>query len=142
MPEATPTLDDETELLFRQVHPAFVRDGRVGSQAFRPTPKDQRLLSVARASLTTSSAAFELHTACLKLASAGTWSVSVAECTALGLQARPDPIAQGPCPDPAHAVVDFTALTNSKVEAHGARLARLANERGRVFPPDEATSPA
>jgi hypothetical protein len=31
-------------------------------------------------------------------------------------------------------VIDFTALTNSKVEAHGARLARRANDRGRLHP--------
>ena len=32
--------------LFRQVHPSFVQAGRVTSQVFRPTPKDQSLLSV------------------------------------------------------------------------------------------------
>ncbi len=130
-------LDEDAELLFRQVHPAFVRDGRVGSQAFRPTPKDERLLSVARGAITTARAAYELHTGCLKLSSAGAWAVTVAESTALGLPSRPDEITEGPCPDPAHAVVDFTALTNSKVEAHGARLARLANERGRQYAPDD-----
>ena len=34
-------LADDDEVLFRQVHPAFVRDGRPSSQAFRPTPKDE-----------------------------------------------------------------------------------------------------
>lgn len=127
-------LSDDTELLFRQVNPGFVRDGRVGSQAFRPTPKDHRMLSVARGAVTTPEAAFIHHTECLKLSSAGTWAVTVGECTELGLPVRPDEVTEGPCPDPAHAVIDFAALTNSKVEAHGARLARRANDRGRQHP--------
>lgn len=130
-------LSDVAELLLRQVHPGFVRDGRVGSQAFRPTPKDKRMLSVARAVLTTAEAAFTRHTECLALASAGTWAVTVGECAELALPVRPDAIIEEPCPDPAHAVVDFTALTNSKIEAHGARLARRANDRGRLHPPSE-----
>jgi len=106
MSESPPEqLTDETELLFRQVNPVFVRDGRVGSQAFRPTPKDQRMLSVARASRTTAEAAFQHHTGCLKLSSAGTWAVTVGECSQLGLPARPDEVTEQPCPDPAHAVV-------------------------------------
>lgn len=128
------SLVDEDELLFRQVHPSFVRDGRVGSQAFRPTPKDKKLLSVAQGTKTTAGAAFELHTQCNKLASAGTWAVTVGECQAIGLPARSDELRDGDCPDPAHAVIDFTALSNSKIEAHGARLARHANDRGILHP--------
>lgn len=37
-------LQDTEEELFRLVHPSFVHDGRVSSQALRPTPKDQNLL--------------------------------------------------------------------------------------------------
>jgi hypothetical protein len=128
-------LDDASELLLRQVNPAFVREGRVGSQAFRPTSKDNRMLSVARSALTTAEAAFELYTSCRKLGSAGTWGVTIGECSSLGLAARPDPLSEPPCPDPAHAVIDFSELSNRKVEAHGARLARFANDRGRLYPP-------
>lgn len=35
----------QTQLL-RQIHPNFVQAGRVTSQAFRPTPKDENHLSV------------------------------------------------------------------------------------------------
>jgi hypothetical protein len=65
-------LTDDGELLYRQVHPSFVRDGRPTSQAFRPTPKDENKLSVARGSLTTEKAAYEHHTVALGLGSAGT----------------------------------------------------------------------
>jgi hypothetical protein len=125
---------DTGELLFRQVHPSFLRDGRIGSQAFRPTRKDNKQLSVAQSSKTSPEAAFELHTECNKLPSAGTWAVTVGECLDLGLPVRPDEIKEPPCPDPAHVVIDFSALSNSKIEAHGTRLARHANERGRLHP--------
>jgi hypothetical protein len=80
-------LPDDEELLFRQVHPNFVRDGRPSSQAFRPTPKDEGKLSVACESLTTAAAAYELFTAGLGLASAGTWGVAIGECREQGLKA-------------------------------------------------------
>lgn len=36
----------EATLLLRQIHPTFIQYGRVTSQAFRPTPKDEDQLSV------------------------------------------------------------------------------------------------
>ena len=33
-------------LLFRQVNPGWIREGRVTSQAFKPTAKDEKKLSV------------------------------------------------------------------------------------------------
>jgi len=136
----TPLSDDE-ELLFRQVHPSFVRDGRPSSQAFRPTPKDAGRLSVARGSLTTASAACELFTGQLGLPSAGTWGVTVGECREQALNVLPDPLQSPPdeIDDPAHAVVDFTPHSKSQAEGKGARLARKAVERGRLHPPPVAT---
>src|SRR5688500_18005364 len=134
---STGDLVESDELLFRQVHPSFMRDGRVGSQAFRPTPKDKKMLSVAQSTRTTPQAAFELHTQCNGLASVGTWAVTTGECHALGLPVREDRITEGRCPDPAHALVDFAALSNSKIEAQGVRLARQANDRGRLHPPED-----
>jgi hypothetical protein len=129
-------LDDDGELLFRQVHPSFVRDGRPSSQAFRPTPKDAGKLSVARGSLTTAVGAFQHHTEHLGLSSAGTWGVTVAECLEQGLPALADPVTSPPetVADPAHAVIDFTAHSRGQVEARGARFARKAHERGRLHP--------
>jgi hypothetical protein len=95
------------------------------------------MLSVSRASLTTAEEAFRLHVACLELASTGTWGVTIEECGALELQARPDVVLDGPCPDPAHAIIDFAGLSNSKVAAHGARLAHRANERGCLYRSEE-----
>ena len=34
----TPTIDDEDELLFRQIHPNFYDNNHPGSPQFAPTP--------------------------------------------------------------------------------------------------------
>ena len=140
---AMPLSDDE-ELLFRQVHPRFVRDGRPSSQAFRPTPKDLSKLSVARGSLTTPAAAYELYTAGLGLPSAGTWATTVGECREQALNVLPDPLSSPPekVADPAHALVDFTPHSKSQAEAKGARLARKAVDRGRLHPPSASPDAA
>ena len=140
---STPLSDDE-ELLFRQVHPSFVRDGRPSSQAFRPTAKDEGKLSVARGSLTTPAGAFALHTIGLGLPSAGTWAVTVGECREQVLNVLPDPLTSPPekVNDPAHALVDFTPHSKSQGEAKGARLARKAVERGQLHPPIAPQAPA
>jgi len=134
---AAEALSDAAELLYRQVHPSFVRDGRPTSQAFRPTPKDENKLSVARASLTTARAAHELFTGGLGLASAGTWGLTVGECRQQTLPVRPDPLTSPPekVADPAHAVIDFAGISKSQTEAKGARLARAAVVRGQLYPP-------
>jgi len=132
-----PKLIDDDEMLYRQVHPGFVRDGRPSSQAFRPTPKDDKKLSVSRSTLTTAEGAYTLFTGSRGLASAGTWGVTVGECNAQGLPALSDPLNAPPEPvaDPAHAVVDFSSISKNQAEARGARLARTASDRGRLHPP-------
>jgi hypothetical protein len=135
---AAAVLDDDEELLFRQVHPNFLRDGRPTGQAFRPTQKDAGKLSVARGVLTTAQRAYEHYTNARGLRSAGTWGITVAECKKEGLVARPDPLTSPPenVADPAHAIVDFTEVASmSQREAKGARLARGAAGRGRLHPP-------
>ncbi|MFI5297922.1 MAG: hypothetical protein ACHREM_07465 [Polyangiales bacterium] len=132
-------LTDDDEFLFRQVHPTFVRDGRPSSQAFRPTPKDEGKLSVARGALTTAEDAYTLHTQRRGLASAGSWAVTVGECREQALVAVEDPIESSAdaVVDPAHALVDFAQVSKSQAEAKGARLARHAHDRGRLHPPIE-----
>jgi hypothetical protein len=142
MPNELKTLSDD-ELLFRQVNPGWVRDGRVSSQAFRPTPKDAGLLSVDRASLATAESSFLLFTESLRLPSAGTWAVTVHECSAQGLPVIEDPLTCPPeaAANPAHAVISYKGVSsNSQVESKGQKLARCAHARGRLFPPPEAKS--
>ena len=124
-------------MLFRQIHPNFVRDGRPSSQAFRPTKKDEGKLSVARGSMTSAEGAFSHHTERLQLLSAGTWGVLVGECIGLMLQTFPEPTTAPPehFPDPAHAFVDFRELSNNQAEARGAKLARHAAMRDPLYLP-------
>jgi hypothetical protein len=108
-------LKDEDELLYRQVHPSFIRDGRPSSQAFRPTRKDEGKLSVSRSTLTSPRQSFELFTNVMELKSAGVWGMTVGECNAESLSVRSDPLVAPPAkaPDPSHAVVDFSTVTSN-----------------------------
>jgi hypothetical protein len=83
------------------------------------------------------SAAHELFTMGLGLASAGTWGVTVGECRQQALPVRADPLTSPPekVADPAHAVIDFAGVSKGQTEAKGARLARGAVARGRLHPP-------
>lgn len=126
-------LGNSDELLFRQVHPSFIQDERPSSQAFKPTPKDEKQLSVARGALTDPVNAYDLHVQAKGLASAGTWAVTVGEAQVESLPSFPDPLT-APIADPAHALVDFTACSRSQMDAKGSRLAAKARERGRLHP--------
>lgn len=126
-------LEDPEELLHRQVHPSFLQNGRVSSQAFRPTPKDEGELSVSRGSLTTAEEAYQLHTEEKKLKSVGVWSVTVGECSGIGLPSFPDPLEDAP-PDRAHAVVSFKDLGSTAADKASSRLAAFARARGRQHP--------
>lgn len=123
-------LQDPDELLHRQVHPTFLRDGRVSSQAFTPTPKDEGGLSVSRGARVTAEEAYRRHTEKKGLRSAGVWSVSVGECGQNELGAYDDPKPE----DDAHALVDFRGLSKGKVEQKAKVLAEMARRRGRMFP--------
>ena len=118
-------------LLHRQVHPSWVQEGRVSSQAFSPTPKDAGLLSVYDGTQMTPEASFAHYTSALGLVAVGTVSVSTDEVVDLGLAWRPDPE-----PFPEHSVIDFTALTSAaKVKAKAQALAERARKRGWTYQP-------
>jgi len=62
--------------LWRQIHPSFLVGGQPGSQAFRPTPKDQDLLSFDDGSRITAEASWQRHTGARGLASIGVWAAT------------------------------------------------------------------
>lgn len=130
-------LTDRSELLYRQVHPSWLKDGQPSSQAFKPTPKDDGKLSTARSALTTAEDAYLHHTGALELQSAGTWAVTVGEVEAepVPLAAYGDPVDE-PVPDPAHAYIKYPG--DRKVIETKAKLLRAkAGERGRLHPNDQ-----
>ena len=89
-------------LLFRHVHPSWIQDGEVSSQAFRPTPKDNHRLSVYDGDQIDAESSWVHFTQSLGLESAGALAVTVLECTdeALSVEADPEPF-------PEHVVVNF-----------------------------------
>lgn len=127
-------LTDQAELLYRQVHPSWLKDGQPSSQAFKPTPKDDGRLSTARSALTTAEDAYLHHTGALDLQSAGTWAVSIAEVgnEPVALAAFGDPVDE-PVPDPAHAFIEFPGDRKS-IETKAKLLRAAAGDRGRLHP--------
>lgn len=116
-------------LLHRQVHPSWVREGRVTSQAFRPTPKDNNRLSVYDGDRVTPEGAWNHYTSVLNYQSSGVVAISVAECENEQLVVVPDP--QNAFVE--HVLIDFTQLSASRIRRVAGRLARYANTREWMF---------
>jgi hypothetical protein len=121
-------MNDQT-LLLRQVHPHFFLDGDVLSQAFFPSQKDNGELSVYDGDQITPEASYRHYTEELNLESVGVWAVTGVEVVSAGLKHRPDPVDG----NPAHAVVDFDALTEKECRKLAKRLRNLAIERGSLY---------
>jgi hypothetical protein len=124
-------LSDLGESLYRQVHPTWVVDGVPSSQAFRPTKKDEGMLSIALGSRTTPEGAFLHHTQALKLGSAGSWAVTVAETKDARLDSYTQPLPESPD----HGFIDFRGLARGQVEVRAKLLLSKAHIRGRLYPP-------
>lgn len=112
-------------LLHRQVSPSWVQRGRVTSQVFRPTPKDEKLLSVYDGDMISPRNAWCHYTETLELTSVGVMSVTVGECSHQDLRAVSDPK-----PFPEHAVIDFTGFTKNEIEKKAKHLRAAAGSRG------------
>lgn len=118
----------EEHLLLRQVNPAWVQHGRISSQTFSPTPKDNRLLSVYDGRLIDAQASYA-HFTQRNLRSVGVVAVSTAEVTAASLTWRPDKEAFEE-----HAVIDFSELlSNGQIRGKATFLAEKARTRGWFY---------
>lgn len=120
-------MESET-LLLRQIHPSFVQDGRPTSQAFRPTSKDESLLSVEDGSRITPAKSWERYTAFPDRRSAGIMAITFAECSAEQL-----PVIEDGVPFPEHCSVDFSGLPVKSVERKSKILVRQAIKRDWLF---------
>lgn len=128
---------NERTLLHRQVHPSFCQDGRISSQAFRPTPKDHSLLSVYDGDLIGAENAWIHFTRILRFSSLGVVAVTVEECLDKNLAVRSDPE-----PFLEHAVIDFSGFTKAEVERKAKQLKSVAENRGWLYLEAAASSPA
>lgn len=115
-------------LLLRQIHPSFVQNGRPTSQAFRPAPKDENLLSVDNGSRIQPKASWERFTNAPNCRSAGVMAITFAECSAEEL-----PVIEDGAPFPEHCSVDFSKFTRGTIEKKAKVLARCAVERDWLF---------
>ena len=117
-----------TPLLHRQGNPAWIQLGRVTSQAFKPTAKDNRRLSVYDGDKINAADAWQHYTGALCFSSAGVISVRVDECQSLELASESDPI-----PFPEHAVIIFGEFSNAETEKKAKPLRAFALTRGWQF---------
>ena len=117
-------------VLLRQVHPSFFQNGRVTSQVFRPTPKDEQKVSLYDGDKIGPEPAHRHYTEVLECASIGVLGVTVAECEELELPAIEDPE-----PFPEHIVLDFSAFEKKAVETKAKLLKAKAEIRGWLFGP-------
>jgi hypothetical protein len=115
-------------LLLRQIHPSFIQDGRVTSQAFRPTPKDEFLLSVDDGNRVTAEASWQRFMTNPTCKSVGVQALSLAECKAEEL-----PVIEDGIPHPEHCSVDFTAFDKKEIEKKSKLLRVQAETRGWLF---------
>ena len=132
-----PKLEDGGESLYRQVHPSWVQDGVPASLAFKPTKKDEGMLSISLGSKVSAKDAYRHHTEDLGLASAGTWGVTVSEAAAAGLDSFAQPLNESP----AHGYIDFRELSRSAIEKAAKILVAKARDRGCLYESD-AEDPA
>ena len=115
-------------LLLRQIHPSFIQDGRVTSQAFRPTPKDEYLLSVDDGDRVSAEASWQRFIANPACKSVGVQALSQAECIAQALT-----VIEDGSPHPEHCSVDFTAYDKKSIEKKSKLLRAQAETRGWLF---------
>ena len=112
-------------LLHRQVHPSWVQQGRVTSQAFRPTPKDQKRLSVYDGDQISAEDAWNHYSISLGHASMGVLAVTVTECTRQQLSVVPDPKTF-----PEHVLIDFSEFAENQIKKKAKHLRAAAASRG------------
>lgn len=115
-------------LLLRQVHPNFCQAGRITSQAFRPTPKDELMLSVDNGDCIQAQAAWQRFVSNPACQSIGVAAVSQSECLAQAL-----PVVEDGHPYPEHCSIDFSGLDKKDIERKAKVLARQAQDRGWQF---------
>lgn len=123
-----------SEIQMRQIHPTWIHEGRVGSVAFRPFPKDNGYLSLHELKKISTERALEIYTQIKKLKSDDILGVSVQEINAVNLKVHEDPSEDGPSPeadelDAAHSSIDFTSFGNNQISSKSKTLTEKARDR-------------
>lgn len=122
---------NEDTLLFRQVHPDFIRDGQLTSQAFCPSSKDNGKLSVYDGDQISARDAYEHYTQSQGYKSDSVWVVTKKETDSEGALASPDPLEDFP----AHSIIDFGASSKGKCRSLAKKLRTFAIQHGCQYSP-------
>lgn len=115
-------------LLHRQIHPAFFRNGRVESPAFRPSPKDEGKLSTEDGDRISAEAAWVRYTTVRRFESVGSMAVTPDECASLALPVIPDG-GTDPKLSAEHVSIDFNGLDRKQTESKSKKLRAAALAR-------------
>ena len=128
-------LEDDDEVLLRQIHPTFLVDGHLASSPFVPSPKDQNQLSVDRSSMTSAAASYDLYRG-NGHQSIAVYGVTVGEFGVEGLACHPDPLSATDTQraNPGHAFADYSAVGSNQGKKIAKRLRNVAVKRGRLHP--------
>jgi len=128
-------LIDQSEVLFRQIHPTFYEKGEPSSQPFKPTEKDDNRLSVDRSALTTAADSCDLYRA-NGHASVAVYGLTVGEFTTEKINCHSDPLkaSDTQLANPAHAFANYADFGSSSQKNIAKRLKRMAIARGCLHP--------
>ncbi|MCE1226498.1 MAG: hypothetical protein LWW87_08445 [Geobacteraceae bacterium] len=117
-------MNPQTSLL-RQIHPSFIQEGRVTSQAFRPTPKDTGKLSLYHGDLISPENAWIHFVSQEGCNSVGVMANLKSEYDSLSVCLEHDGIQFTE-----HVSADFSPFTKSDIEKKSKILSRAAQARG------------
>ena len=121
-------MNDES-LLYRVISPAvWLQSGHVSSQAFRPRPRDNKLLSVYDGDQIAPEAAWRHYTSDYDNPPVGVLAVTVAECSAQDLTVRADPVTFLE-----HALIDFRQFGTNQIKRKSVCLRDAAAVRGWLY---------
>jgi hypothetical protein len=130
-------LEDEAEVLLRQVHPLqYLVDGKLSSVAFYPSEDDQGVMSTRREDIGPERACrdwLEHHE------SAGTWGVSVGEFAAHTVETTDD--SSLPEQPEGHASADYTHMAEGARRKKGRKIRDHAWDRGPLYRNPAVTTP-
>lgn len=135
MSESGHVVITKAELLtYREIHPSWIVNSRMSSQAFKPTKKDNNKLSVRNSEKITAEESYKFQTQQLGFQSVGNCALYIREVVEVSLQCIESPISTPPI-DPSHCHIDFTGLTGGQVQTKADKLVNFARTRGFTYQP-------
>lgn len=124
-------LTDDHEVMYRQIHPNYMKKGLPASNRFMPSGRDQNKLSVDRGSMLSPAESHAAYTS-NGLQSAAVYGVSVGDFREEKISTRPDPVeaAHDKPGNPAHALADYAPHDEVAQKQIALRLCGKAISRG------------